>query len=428
MKVHEAFEAYLHTMRVAGRFSPQRVYDALEPAFAKNGFRRNQGRRNILIIRLDVMGDMILTSGIFREIRRAYPQAHITAVVRGSLLPLMEGCPHCDEVLAFDGPGFAKSTRAAIEATEIFCEKHLRGRRYDLCLLPQWGDDKRVSMLLAYMGGARERIGYSDTARNIYFRALGRDKDLEIDTSFEEAFLSRAIVNPPEILHEAARNFYLLEDAGIPVQDRATELWATAQDAEKAAETLLAAFLGQCVPVVLGIGAGGENRKYPAEKYLEAARAISGKYDAIRFILLGGEAEKRDAAFLAESLPSGVALDLTGKTTLRESMAIVSLASLYLGNVTGLMHAAAAARLPIIALYREAVDKTGIMPGLLSEYARFSPWQANAIVLRPTHALGECADTIIYGGCKEPTPHCIAQISPKDIVRAFDMLVNTRSP
>ena len=293
-------------------------------------------------------------------------------------------------------------------------ETHLRSRRYDLCLLPQWGDDKRISILLAYLCGAKERVGYSTTSLEAYI------EHLHVDTSFETAFLTRAIVNPPELIHEVVRNFYLLKVLGMIVQDSSTEIWMSEEDMKSASELLLREVPENCIVVALGIGAGSANRKYPLEKYLVAIKTILKCYEAdIRFVIVGGETEKEDGEYLDANLPAGVAINLAGKTTLRESFAIVSLASLYLGNVTGMMHAAAAAETPIIALYREAEDRESMAAGIFGEYARFSPWKVRAEIIRPKHALGECVNALIHGGCKEKFPHCIAQITPEEIVDAF---------
>ena len=431
MKVHEAFERYFHILRASGRFQPQKLYDALEPAFLENGFReRSEGRDNILIIRLDVLGDMILTSGLFREVRRNYPGAHITAVVGPAILPFLKTCPHCDEAFGFERRGFENNPGRYLEQMEIFCEENLRSRHYDLCILPQWGDDKRTTEMLAYMSGARERVGYSDASAVACCKAMGASGNaLKVGTRYENAFLSRAIISPAEVVHEAARNFYLLEAMGISVKDDSTELWVEEKAADTAAQILLRELPEQCIPVVLGIGAGGDGRKYPAEQYLEAIKLIVGRFDAdIRFILLGGKTEEADGTYLTEHLPEGVVLNLVGRTTIPESLAVVSLSSLYLGNDSGLMHAAAAAQVPVIALYREAIDKEGVLPGILSEYTRFSPWKTRSVSLRPKHALGECANKmLVYGGCDEPFPHCITQITPAEIAAAFEEIAGRTS-
>ena len=419
MKVHEAFGRYFHIMQASGRFHPQKLHDALEPAFLENGFReQSQQVTNILIVCLGVMGDLILTSGVFREVRRNYPAAHITAIVNDAVSALMKFCPYCDEVFTFDRWALQKNVLECFNRMESLCETNLRIRKFDLCLLTQWGDDKRTSVLLAYMSGARERVGYSDTAIRAYVKCE------TIDTSFETAFLTRAITNPPEIMHEAARNFYLLESLGMAVKDNSTEIWLEDTAVNAASERLLSLMPNHCIVVVLGIGAGRLDRKYPVEQYLDAVKLIVNRYGQdIRFVLLGGQSEAADGEYLERNLPEDVVINLVKKTTLSESLAIIALASLYLGNDTGLMHAAAAVGTPIVALYREAVDKENVAPGLASEYARFAPWKARAIVLRPKHALGECAKKmLVYGGCDEPFPHCITQITPAEIAAAFEKI------
>ena len=418
MNVHEAVERRLQAVRVSKRFNPQKLHDDLEPVFAENGFREPSERiENILIIRLDVMGDLILTSGVFREVRRNYPEAHIAAVVSEPNLPLMEVCPYCDELFTFDRWSLHNNLTECFERMEGLCETYLRPRRYDLCLLPQWGDDRRTSMLLAYLSGARERIGYSDTSMEAYI------DHLDIDTSFETAFLTRALVNPPELIHEVVRNFYMLKVLGMTIQDSSTEIWMSEEDMNSACHVLLGKVPDNCVVVALGIGAGSANRKYPLEKYLVAIKMILERYDAdIRFVIIGGDAEKKDGEYLDTNLPESFAINLAGKTTLRETFALISLASLYLGNVTGIMHAAAAAETPIIALYREAEDREGMAAGIFGEYARFSPWKVRAEILRPKHALGDCVNALTHGGCEAEVPHCITQITPEEIVAAFDRI------
>ena len=82
MKVEEAFAAYWALVKERHIFTPAELFAAVEPAFAENGFRVEGEARSILLVRLDAIGDMVMTSGFIRELRRNYPQARIDAVVR----------------------------------------------------------------------------------------------------------------------------------------------------------------------------------------------------------------------------------------------------------------------------------------------------------------------------------------------------------
>ena len=122
-------------------------------------------------------------------------------------------------------------------------------------------------------------------------------------------------------------------------------------------------------------------------------------------------------------MPAGKVLNFTGKTTLRETEAIVGQADFYIGNDTGVIHMAAVEKIPCLVLYREAVDKENIFPGAFSEFGRYPPYQTKAVILRPDHQLEECAKRgRIYGWCHSREPHCIKQIAPQEIVEAFEVL------
>ena len=71
-------------------------------------FARTSSERNlkdtvdsILVIRLDEIGDMVMMSPLLRELRRNYPSAHITLVVKPAVYNLVELCPYVDETLTF---------------------------------------------------------------------------------------------------------------------------------------------------------------------------------------------------------------------------------------------------------------------------------------------------------------------------------------
>ena len=173
---------------------------------------------------------------------------------------------------------------------------------------------------------------------------------------------------------------------------------------------------------MLGLGAGGVNRKYPVEKYLVALKELIKKN--LVFVIVGSKSELEDAQFIEENLPPEKVLNLVGQTTLRETEAIISQMDFYLGNVTGVMHMAAAAQVPVLTIYRGAADKDDFLPGVCSECHRFPPWQTKSVILRPDHQLEECARRgPIYGWCHvSDRPHCIAQISPQEIIDGFEIL------
>ena len=190
------------------KFSIGILKESMGPAFHKGGYRESYNNpeltENILVIRLDEIGDNVLTSGFLRELRRNCPRAHITLVANYVVAPLYELCPYVNEVLAFS---VVQITNFAMrfEKAVAFCQEFLWKRHYDRCFLPRWDMDGYFATFLAYLSGARERIGYSASVYEGRLRQEGYVNEL----------LTTALVNPSEIVHEAARNFWFLQAMGI---------------------------------------------------------------------------------------------------------------------------------------------------------------------------------------------------------------------
>ena len=414
--LYDCCNDFLWKSKVAGHFDLSKFHKSMEPAFQRLGFREQGTSSNpsILVSYIGRAGDNILTTPMLRELRRNQPQAHITFVTASAVYPLMELCPYVDEVLSIPYLSSRQDDSFVLQTIISFAREHLWKHHYDICILPQWPSDNRPSRLFSYISGSRERWGYSDTAQKLY-------APLNILPTNELYLLNHAICNPPEIIHEADRYLYMLEAMGMSVAERHTELWLSPQDRERADSFLMPLTRSDVdILIALSTGAGDNSRQYPVEKWLIAMREIIALGG--RFIIIGGPSEMEDGKFLEERLPKDTVLNLTGQTTLRESVAIIEASDLFMGNDSGMMHAAAACQRPIIAVYREALDKEPIATGLLSEFRRFEPYMANYIALRPEHALDDCKAAFCYGGCQSINAHCICQVEPTEVVEAFRMI------
>ncbi len=394
----------------------------MEAAFQIFGFRENYNAtmNDILIVKLDSAGDFILTSPAIREIRMNYPAAHITLVVSTKAYPLAELCPYVNEVLFFalDEGVNPADIPSLLKCILKFAKAHLWQRKFSLGFeFRYFTVGKLENLLMLYMSGARERVGYISNAENLYI-----DNLLPPEQNVGNVLLTHPVINPKEIIHDCARNLYILQDYGLKIQRTDLEVWFNASDLY-IAQTLLRGFAEGRVKISIGIGASTPMRKYPREKYLEAFKAIIAKGGSI--IILGGPSEIEDAKFLEDNLPREFVRNLINlQTGWRIDAATMAQTDMYIGNDTGASNCAAAVHLPVIMLSREAKDRANTLPGMLSEYAMYYPWQTNAIVLRPEHALPPCTNTLSMGGCVTGTSHCIAQIEPAEIVAAYEKMVD----
>ena len=420
MQPHEQLEDFFADLVPYLKANPAQFSElmfAAEAEFERAGYREKIPSvvENILIVRLDAIGDMILTSGFIREVRANFPRAQITLIASPIAFPIVELCPYVNEVLTFDRKKFSGNFPDVLERLFVFCKEKLWRKNFSIAFSPQWGTWNFFTLLLCWLSGAKERIGFGT---NPYENYLGKPS-AEV-TATDNFLLTQNIIVPQNVISDLEKYFYILTTAGLTVNSNHIELFYSAEDFYRARE-LLKGIPDNCKKVILGIGAGGASRKYPVEKYLIALKELAKK-DLV-FVIVGGRAEINDAEFLERNLPRGKVLNLAGKTTLRETEAVIAQADFYVGNDSGVMHMAAAEKIPCLVLYREAADKEDYLPGGFSELGRYPPWQTNSVILRPDHQLEECAKLEeIYGWCHSEEPHCITQIAPQEIVDGFEVL------
>ena len=399
---------------------PSQVSDfmfAAEGAFEKFGYREkiSGGVENILIVRIDAIGDMILTSGFIREVRKNFPQARITLICSPLTLPIVELCPYVNEVISLDTKKVAGEFHNTFAKLVPFCRENLWPKKFSVAFSPQWGTDNLLSLILCWLSGARERIGYGTNPYGSW-----NSEPSAQEKAVDNFLLTKNILTTQNEVAEVEKYFYLLKAVGLEVNQTNMELFFGTTDILRVRE-LLKNIPSACKKVIVGIGAGIENRRYPVEKYLVALKELAKKNFA--FVIVGGKAELDDAAYLEKNLPPEKIFNLVGKTTLRQTEAVISEADYYIGNDSGVMHMAAAAQIPCLVIYREAADRENYLPGAYSEFRRFPPWQTNSVILRPDHQLDDCAQSPpFYGWCHHEEAHCITQITPQEIVDGFEVL------
>ena len=399
-----------------GKLDLHKFYSKMEESFERLGFRdepTDGGIENILILKLDNVGDFILASAAIREIRKNFPSANITLAVSKSIFPMAERCPYVNEVLPFSVPANMTDLVAILTSVAQFCRDNLWKRRFSLAIdLRYFRHARYYHIFMSYLSGAKERKGYLYNVENVYI-----DPDLPKKQDLSTILYTKLCLHPKKITHDCARNLFLLTAFGYKVENTELELWYDEEDEYKA-KKLLEGFAPGKMKIIAGIGGSGQVQKYPVQKYLVAFKKIIEQNAAI--IITGGSAEINDAKFLQENLPKGSVLNLVEqKIGWRTCAAIISRADMYIGNDTGVMHCAAASHLPIIYLSRCAKDRKEHFPDRPTVNEVHCPWRTKFIVLQPESQIDDCATVPYFAGCTAPVAHCITQINLEDIVSAF---------
>lgn len=353
--------------------------------------------KRILISRLDKIGDVVMTSGFLRELRRGFPTAHLTLLVRPAVFNLVEACPYVDEVLTFHQDALHSRSLLRLHSRAIrYARQHLWNRKFDLALVPRWDVDFYLENYLAYYSGAPVRVGY--TERTTPPKAgLNHGEDLLFTNPLDQTNLA----------HEVEHNLDFIRFLGKKVRDTSLELWLTEEDHGVVRQFLQAHQVApQDFLIAIGPGAGHPRRIWPLARFLRVSHWLANQLQA-RIVILGGPEEKAAGnSFRARSEHS--VINAAGTLTVRQSAALLQRCGLFLGNDSGLLHLAAAAGLPVAEI--SCHPRTG-EPAHYNSPIRFGPWNVPAKIIQPVTAAFPCSP-----GCEAETAHCILGISAERVV------------
>jgi len=354
----------------------------------------------ILVTRLDFIGDFLVFAPFLRELRRNYPHALITVLVRPSVVPLAIPCPYVDEVLAV-APSPSRSSSSSylgylwavlghVKEVTAFTRNNLAGR-FDIAIQTCWWADCNFETLITFLSGAPRRVGYSE--QTCPERSW---------SNFAHDYLLTDVLPPGPLQHEVNRNFDVIRYLGGSITSTEPEMWLLEEDQLQADHFLREHRLtGDCTLVAFGVGASGGRRLWPF--YDQLIQLLGRDLNFIPLLLAGPGEEKRAAEIAARSDRAIV----IQKMPLRAVAAIVSRCALFIGNDSGPMHVASAVRIPVVEISCHPLDGD---PEHVNSPVRIGPLAPHSIVVQPKRLIGNC-----QGGCMEDMPHCIATISPEEV-------------
>lgn len=323
----------------------------------------------ILVLRSHGVGDVLWSTPFLANLRRGYPRARISYLVRESCRPVLERNPDIDELIAYR-PGSAG----------IGFLNGLRRRRFDLSI-DLIGTPRTAIQSL--WSGARHRIGFDFRVRRHAYNHV----------------LAAAAANRG---HEVEFNFHVLAHLGVPATSRDLMFSLAPEELEFRRRTWsqLGYADGDAVIGVLPTG-GWACKRWPAGHYADLVRSIAGRHRAALLVFWGGAAERRDAERIAAASPGRASA--CPPTTLRQMAALLSGCRLAVGNDSGPLHIATAFGVPVVAFFGPTNPKSQ------------GPWGRGHTVLRDESLPCLCCNRI---DC--PAPRCMTGISVDQAMAAVD--------
>ena len=289
--------------------------------------------RDLLCIRLDAIGDVLMTGPALRALRAGAPRRRITLLTSAAGAQAAALMPEVDDTIVYSAP-WMKVDRAADAALDTALAEILRERRFEAAaIFTVYTQSPLPAALLCHMAGIPLRLAHC--RENPYLLLT----DWIPETEPEQG-----------VRHEVRRQLDLV--AGVGARATGEGLSVAVPDAARARIREQLGKLGLAPGpgwVVLHPGATAESRRYPPEGWSQVCRMLTHDH-GLTVLLTGGSDEEADVAS-AVSTSAGAGIVIPDLPGLADLAALLEAAPLLLAGNTGPVHMAAAVCIAVVDVY-----------------------------------------------------------------------------
>ena len=350
--------------------------------------------RNILVINLMHIGDLMLVTPVLRTLRANYPSARLTLLADKKLRDLVEFNPHIDECMLIDKKG-------RDDHLGSFFRFILGVRRKKFDLVINLHRNERASAIAAF-SGAKRIVGYSKPGFSLFF--------------------DEVLPNKKAVMHQIHSHFEVLtkacgvtriDDGGLEMEippgmdDEAARLWR-----ENFPE-------GQKV-VAFNIGASWPTKRWLDEYFAECADRLVERGYGVAFY--GGPMDEemvRDCLAKMKHKDSDAVRVFTGKLSLGVLAGMLRRSVLFLTTDSGPMHVGVAMNMPVVTMFGSSP-----VPG-------FYPYDAKDVLVKTPEPCHPCGIHICpkkgddYMACMKKIPVDVVMHYVDELLEEFGDCVGT---
>ncbi len=340
--------------------------------------------KNILIVRTDRIGDVVLTGPTIKALREAYPNAKISILVAPATRDLVDGNMRLDEVLIDDRRGEHKDLMGFLKLIKM-----IRQKKFDCVFVLH---TKKRTNLTCFLAGIPIRIGYKN---NTFGFLLTRPiKDVRHRGEKHEAQYCLDVLSEVGITSEDL-------DIGLPVKEDALQ-WVDRFFVENnitESDQLIA----------IHVGASDPSKQWPENRFSELIDSLVNRYKAK--MIMVGSLDLEDPAKRIILSVTGKVIDLTGRTTVGQLAAILMRSNMLISNDSGPVHVAAGVGTPVVSIFTrnqlginperwrplgEKVRVVSVQPSQSSgiSFKKAQQMDAKYLELIPTEAVLEAVDAL----------------------------------
>ena len=345
--------------------------------YSKRWFPKDFGPKRILVVKLDHLGDVLLATPVFSNLRRAYPDAELHALTGAWSCVVLEKHPDVNKVLEYNSPVFCRTGQPTSLRETFQLYKQLRHQKYDLLvtLRSDW--------------------------RTLCF-ALLRVTPKRLDRAALQVANKLGV---PQFTgtHETTRNLDVLHKAGIPTPIQTPTFSVEGEDEKWASDFLEALQIDRERPLIaIHPGSPIPLKRWMPERYAELADWLIARKGA-KILFVGVEAEMPIITEI-QQLMQAESINIAGQTTLTQLASILHISHIFIGNDSGPMHLAAAVGTPTIGLYG---------PG---DPTRFGPVGTKCRTIQSQMECPPCQGTT----CRFGKDRCMSKIQVADVIQVLE--------
>ena len=348
--------------------------------------------RCVLAVRLDTLGDVVMTTPALRALRTARPDRRVTLLTSSAGAEAARLVSDVDDVIVYDAPWLKATTSRADSAADRAMADRLRLLRFDgAVIFTVYSQNPLPAAMLCFLADIPLRLAHC------------RENPYQLLTDW---------VSDPEpdrlVRHEVRRQLDLVETIGCRTDDERLSLRVT-EDHRRSVRGLLdaAGIDRQREWVVVHPGARAASRRYPPESFASACRRLVAERGCQ--VVFTGEASERTLIAAIRAASDAPSISLAGELGLVELAALLADASLLISNNTGPVHVAAAVGTPVVDLYALTNPQ-------------HTPWAVAHRVLSHDVPCKYCYRSVCPAGHHE----CLRGIPPAAVVSAAHELLGAR--
>jgi len=355
--------------------------------------------KKFLIINPFGIGDVLFTTPVIKAIKDSYPDAVVDYWCNQRVEPLLTANPDINKIFALSRGDLKKIFHKSIlEGIYKFFNLLYRIKKEHFDISLDFSSEDRYSLIIKLLG-IKRRVGFN-------YKKRGRYLTDKVDT---EGYSSKHVVE-----------YYLdlLKPLGIKPKRHNLALHVS-NTADLKSGNILSRYGISDKDLIIGIapGAGASWGKdaaikhWPAIRFAQLADTIISDFGA-KVLILGDESEKPIADIIVNTMQNK-AIDLTGKTTLEELIAIISKLRILIANDGGPLHMAVAEGINTVSIFGPVDDLV---------YGPYPP-DENHLVVKKDLSCRPCYRDFKMPQC-DREKECLKSISTEEVLTCVRRLVN----